>query len=98
MLHKKAYESVVQLQRGFTRENLLTISPEGIAGAPYDIFIFDGNEAGGAGIAEMLIQSHEDISFPKGADNVRIQRSTERNHNFITVSLKKGQSLEMNCK
>lgn len=56
---KKAYESVVQLQREFTRENLLTISPEGIAGAPYDIFIFDGNEAGGAGIAEMLIQSHE---------------------------------------
>ncbi|GAB6121694.1 glycoside hydrolase family 95 protein [Dysgonomonas termitidis] len=155
---KKAYESVVQLQREFTRENLLTISPEGIAGAPYDIFIFDGNEAGGAGIAEMLIQSHEgyiellpalpqqwntgyfrglcvrgggevdlkwkegrvrnivikatadneftfkvakshgDISFPKGADNVRIQRNTERNHNFITVSLKKGQSLEMNCK
>ncbi len=56
---QKAYESVVQLQREFARENLLTISPEGIAGAPYDIFIYDGNEAGGAGIAEMLIQSHE---------------------------------------
>ena len=57
---QKAYESVVQLQREFARENLLTISPEGIAGAPYDIFIFDGNEAGGAGIAEMLIQSYGD--------------------------------------
>lgn len=56
---EKAYESVVQLQREFTRENLLTISPEGIAGAPYDIFIYDGNEAGGAGIAEMLVHSHE---------------------------------------
>ncbi|MFV0468845.1 MAG: glycosyl hydrolase family 95 catalytic domain-containing protein, partial [Dysgonomonas sp.] len=56
---ENAYESVVLLQRNFTRENLLTISPEGIAGAPYDVFIFDGNEAGGAGIAEMLIQSHE---------------------------------------
>ncbi|WP_165040761.1 glycoside hydrolase N-terminal domain-containing protein [Dysgonomonas sp. ZJ709] len=56
---QKAYESVVQLQREFARENLLTISPKGIAGAPYDIFIFDGNEAGGAGIAEMLVQSHE---------------------------------------
>ncbi|MDR3058674.1 MAG: glycoside hydrolase family 95 protein [Prevotella sp.] len=56
---EKAYESVVQLQREFARENLLTISPEGIAGAPYDIFIYDGNEAGGAGIAEMLIQSYE---------------------------------------
>ncbi|MDP4238424.1 MAG: glycoside hydrolase family 95 protein [Bacteroidota bacterium] len=52
-----AYQSVVNLQRNFTRENLLTISPKGIAGAPYDIFIFDGNEAGAAGIAEMLIQS-----------------------------------------
>lgn len=56
---EKAYESVVLLERNFSRENLLTISPEGIAGAPYDIFIFDGNEAGGAGIAEMLLQSHE---------------------------------------
>ena len=55
----EAYESVVKLQRNFTRENLLTISPKGIAGAPYDIFIFDGNEAGAAGIAEMLIQSQE---------------------------------------
>lgn len=53
-----AYHSVVLLQRNFTRENLLTISPKGIAGAPYDIFIFDGNEAGAAGIAEMLLQSH----------------------------------------
>jgi len=54
-----AYQSVVLLQRKFTRENLLTISPKGIAGAPYDIFIFDGNEAGAAGIAEMLIQSQD---------------------------------------
>ena len=54
---EEAYQSVVQLQRNFTRENLMTISPKGIAGAPYDIFIFDGNEAGAAGIAEMLIQS-----------------------------------------
>lgn len=56
---QQAYRSVVQLQRDFARENLLTISPEGIGGAPSDIFVFDGNEAGGAGIAEMLVQSHE---------------------------------------
>ncbi len=55
---KEAYKSLVLLQRNFTRENLLTISPKGIAGAPYDIFVFDGNEAGAAGIAEMLLQSH----------------------------------------
>ena len=55
----KAKESVEILLRDFTRENLLSISPKGIAGAPYDIFIFDGNAAGAAGIAEMLVQSHE---------------------------------------
>lgn len=55
----KAVESVDVLLRDFARENLLSISPKGIAGAPYDIFIFDGNAAGAAGIAEMLVQSHE---------------------------------------
>lgn len=57
---QQAYESLKLMYKNFIRENLLTISPEGIAGAPYDIFIFDGNEAAGAGIAEMLIQSHND--------------------------------------
>lgn len=55
----EAYSSLSMLLQIFTRENLLTISPEGIAGAPYDIFIFDGNEAGISGMAEMLIQNHE---------------------------------------
>lgn len=54
-----ANASVRQLLTGLTRENLLSISPAGIAGAPYDIFIFDGNAAGAAGIAEMLLQSHD---------------------------------------
>lgn len=56
---KEAYNSINILLDKFTRENLLSISPKGIAGAPYDIFIFDGNTAGAAGIAEMLIQSQE---------------------------------------
>ena len=56
---EEAYESVQLLEKNFTRENLLTISPKGIAGAPCDIFIFDGNSAGAAGIAEMLIQTQE---------------------------------------
>lgn len=55
----EAYKSTQILLRDFTRENLLSISPKGIAGAPYDIFIFDGNAAGAAGIAEMLVQNHE---------------------------------------
>lgn len=56
---QKAYNSVSILLKDFIRENLLSISPKGIAGAPYDIFVFDGNTAGAAGIAEMILQSHE---------------------------------------
>ena len=55
----KAHQSVQILETELSRENLLSISPAGIAGAPYDIFIFDGNAAGAAGIGEMLVQSHE---------------------------------------
>lgn len=54
-----AYNSVFILLKDLTRENLLTFSVAGIAGAQNDIFILDGNTSGAAGIAEMLIQSHE---------------------------------------
>lgn len=37
----------------------MTVSPGGIAGAEGDIYSFDGNPAGTAGMAEMLIQNHE---------------------------------------
>jgi len=54
-----AYNNIVGLLTVFSRENLFTCSPAGIAGAQEDIFSFDANEAAPAGIAEMLLQSHE---------------------------------------
>lgn len=56
---QEAYKSVQLLQGKLSRENLMTVSPGGIAGAEGDIYSFDGNPAGTVGMAEMLIQNHE---------------------------------------
>ena len=56
---QEAYKSVQLLQGKLSRENLMTVSPGGIAGAEGDIYSFDGNPACTAGMAEMLIQNHE---------------------------------------
>ncbi len=54
-----ACNSLYTLLNSLTRENLMSVSPEGIAMAPYDIFILDGNTAGGAAIGEMLVQGYD---------------------------------------
>lgn len=54
---EKAHYYIQDLFRNFTRENLMTVSPKGIAGAPADIFSFDATEASVAGICDMLLQS-----------------------------------------
>lgn len=54
----KAYESLMGLYTGFMRENLMTVSPAGVAGAESDIFSFDATEAAVAGACEMVLQSH----------------------------------------
>lgn len=56
---QEAYKSVQLLQGKLSRENLMIVSPGGIAGAEGDIYSFDGNPAGTAGMAEMLVQNHE---------------------------------------
>lgn len=57
----KAYESIVGLYKVFMRENLMTVSPAGVAGASEDIFSFDASEAAVAGTCEMILQSYDGL-------------------------------------
>ena len=52
-----AHRHVVGLLAKATEDSLLTYSRGGVAGAESNIFAIDGNCAGAAGIAEMLLQS-----------------------------------------
>lgn len=55
----EAYRSLRGLYAKFMRENLMTVSPKGVAGAEDDIFSFDATEAAVAGVCEMLLQSYD---------------------------------------
>ena len=96
---EKAVESVDILLGKLSRENLFTISPEGIAGAPYDIFAIDGNCGGAAGIAEMLMQSHEGYvellpCLPKEWSNGSFDGLCAKGGAEIAATWKKGKVAE----
>lgn len=55
-----AHKHLLGLISNATEDNLLTYSRGGVAGASQNIFAIDGNTAGAAGIAEMLLQSQAD--------------------------------------
>ena len=55
----EAYQSLVGLYTGFMRDNLMTVSPAGVAGAQEDIFSFDATEAAVSGACEMILQSYD---------------------------------------
>jgi alpha-L-fucosidase 2 len=56
-----AHHHLVGLIAKATEDNLLTYSRGGVAGAAQNIFAIDGNTAGAAGLAEMLLQSQDDF-------------------------------------
>jgi alpha-L-fucosidase 2 len=57
---ESAHKHYVGLLSKATEDSLLTYSRGGVAGAESNIFSLDGNTAGAAGVAEMLLQSQVD--------------------------------------
>lgn len=58
--HEAAHHHLLGLIAHAADDSLLTYSRGGVAGAESNIFAIDGNTAGAAGIAEMLLQSQGD--------------------------------------
>ena len=90
----KAQESLIFLLNNFTLINLFDIHPA-LAGAEDDVFQIDGNFGGTAGIAEMLLQSHEDEiallpALPPKWDKGSVRGLCARNGFTVNISWENG--------
>ena len=105
-----AHRHLVGLIAKATDDNLLTYSRGGVAGASQNIFAIDGNTAGAAGLAEMLLQSQGDaihllpalpVAWPKGSVSGLCARGgfqveiQWRSHRLISAAISSNRSA--NC-